>query len=236
MQGQTEPVIILRGERLVAVDKPAAWLSVPSRWGERDARPVVGTWLQASLGQRVWPVHRLDEEATGLLLFALDAEAHAVAGRWFEQRAVAKNYEALTEVPASGVPPAGHVETWRSLLLRGKKRAYESPAGKPSETRARVVGLVEFETGGGREPALAWELEPLTGRPHQLRYELAHHGFPIMGDALYGARREFLPGAIALRCTRLRFLAADEASALESSTTLSAPSLAEWIATATTSP
>ena len=61
---------------VVVVDKPAGWLSVPSHAGTADPRPVVGTRLQTQLGGRLWPVHRLDEDVSGLLLFARSAAAH----------------------------------------------------------------------------------------------------------------------------------------------------------------
>lgn len=177
----------------VAVDKPAGMLTVPSRLGAADARPCAGRELEVELGQRLWPVHRLDLEVSGLVLFAKDAEAHRAASAWFEGRDVHKRYQALTE-PGAASPPGGDV-TWRSRLLRGKKRAYASPHGKEAETRARCRGR--------RGEWLLWELEPLTGRPHQLRVHLAAHGFVIAGDTLYGATRPWPGAGIALRAVQL---------------------------------
>lgn len=220
------PTILHESARFVAADKPPGWLSVPSRWGARDERPVVGLFVQERLGSRLWPVHRLDEEASGLLLFARDAEAHAAASRWFEERLVAKTYHALTEQPASGAPPEGFRATWRSRLLRGKKRAHESPVGKDCETAVRFLGVLRH----GERECLAWELQPVTGRPHQLRWELAHHGFPILGDRLYGAQASFEAG-IALRCVRLGFASAPEAAGMGLPPVLEAPPLVGLAAT-----
>ncbi len=217
---------VFESDVFIAVDKPAGWLSVPSRWGERDARPCLGRRLEADLGSRLFPVHRLDEEVSGIILFARTAPAHAAASGWFEARQVGKHYEAWTESPAGAVP-APFAATWRARLLRGKKRAYESPHGKDSETVARMVGPAR----GLAPPALAWELDPVTGRSHQLRFDLARHGYPILGDALYGASRPFLPAAIALRCVRLRFLDA-AAARLGLPEALEAPGLEEWAALA----
>ena len=197
----TSGLIVFQSDLFVAADKPAGWLSVPSRWGGRDERPVLGRELETLTGGRLWPVHRLDEEATGLILFARTAAAHAEASGWFEHRRVTKTYEALSELPAGEAPPEGELQTWRSTLLRGKKRAYESPHGKQAETRALLLGSAPAPDG----VALGWVLEPVTGRSHQLRWELWKRGCPILGDELYGARRPFVPGAIALRCVRLRF-------------------------------
>lgn len=222
------PELPFDGERFVAADKPPGWLSVPSRWGAADERPCLGRILEAHLGVRLWPLHRLDEEVTGLVLFARDASAHAEASRWFEHGLVDKHYEAFTELAGAAPPP--FEDTWRSRLLRGKKRAYESPHGKPCETRARLVG--EEEVAGSR--VLSWELQPLTGRPHQLRVELARHGHPILGDVLYGAHRSLPGGSIALRCVRLGFRA-PSATGLGLPEALGVRGLGDWLTAVTSS-
>lgn len=197
--------IVWQGPRAVVVDKPAGWLSVPSRLGEDDARPCVGTTLEEQLGTRLFPVHRLDLEVSGLLLFAKDADAHRRLCQGFEAHTIEKTYRAIGEGP----PPAellGGVEvSWTTTLLRGKRRAYVHPAGKPSRTDVRLLG-----TRDGRP---VFELKPRTGRAHQLRVELARHGCPIRGDVLYGARPQD-EAAIALRALVLDFSAFGDAARL----------------------
>jgi tRNA pseudouridine32 synthase/23S rRNA pseudouridine746 synthase len=197
-----DPVFL--NDAFVAVDKPAGWLTVPSRWGERDERPCLGRALEAVHG-RLWPVHRLDEEVSGLVLFARTADAHRAASRWFESREIKKLYSALSEAPVPALTgfAVGARFDWQCRLLRGKKRAYESPVGKPARTLALVV-TVDAGAAGATGPAVRWELAPLTGRSHQLRYELARHGCPILGDALYGSIAPWADG-IALRSVRLDF-------------------------------
>ena len=191
--------ILFESDRFVAADKPAGWLSVPSRLGASDERPCVGRVLEAQLNTRLWPVHRLDFEVTGILLFAKDAPAHSTANQWFEQRLVSKTYEAITDL---GQPPiVGLPLRWEGSLLRGKKRAYESPHGKPSLTLATPRTILALQDGS----AILWDLEPHTGRSHQLRFDLARHGYPIIGDQLYGSRRIYQTDSIALRCVRLDF-------------------------------
>lgn len=217
--------VLYKNEFFVAADKPAGWLAVPSRQGKADPRPVFGLKLQEELGQRLWPVHRLDEEVSGVMLFALTADAHRKANKWFEDRLVDKTYEAYSEGDAP-VEDKRIPKVWRSTLLRGKKRAYESPRGKPAETEAIFVGQADFSG----KSALHWHLLPRTGRPHQLRYELAHRGYPIVGDALYGSKKTFAAGAIALRCVRLSFASCPDAKALGLEQDLRADSLEEWLA------
>lgn len=109
--------IVFQNSFFVAVDKSAGTLSVPSRLGEKEERPCVGTMLQKELGRQIYPCHRLDFEVSGLLLFALEKDAHRIASRWFEQGEIQKKYEAWT----TGEEPTFSKEVWHSKLLRGKK-------------------------------------------------------------------------------------------------------------------
>jgi tRNA pseudouridine32 synthase / 23S rRNA pseudouridine746 synthase len=167
--------------------------------GARDARPCLGSELERTQNCRLWPVHRLDLEVSGLVLFAKSADAHRCANAWFENHTIHKIYQAITLGPAETLAPGTSVE-WRSQLARGKRRSFESPHGKLAITRATRVG--------GEADRLTWLLEPCTGRPHQLRVHLAQHGFPIVGDTLYGASAAGEDGAIMLRAVRLDFVEA----------------------------
>lgn len=195
--------ILWRGEHFVAVDKPAGLLSVPSRLGAQDPRPCLGTLLQSSLGMRLWPVHRLDFEVSGVMLFALDAAAHKLSNAWFEQRLVQKTYLALSEGPAPSLTASDAPQIWESRLVRGKKRSFEAVHGQAARTLATwLKTMPDHSVAPG---AQLWQLQPETGRPHQLRYELAKRGSPIIGDRLYGAQRPWCESGIALRAVMLRF-------------------------------
>jgi len=130
---------------------------------------------------------------TGLIIFAKTADFHRGANRLFENREIKKTYQAFTDT-ASFVK--GDKIRWTSKLLRGKKRAYEAEFGKPSVTEGHV-----YEEN---PKYLEWRLNPLTGRSHQLRYELFKHKCPILGDALYGSTREW-PEGIALRSLQIEW-------------------------------
>ena len=190
--------IVFQNDYFIAVDKAAETLSVPSRLGDKEERGCVGIELQKNISRQIFPCHRLDFEVSGLLLFALDKEAHRFASRWFEQGEIQKKYEAWT----TGEEPSFSNEVWHSKLLRGKKRAYEAPHGKESITNVAYLG----KTSQG---FLRFELEPVTGRSHQLRFELYKHAFPILGDELYGSTQKFSHG-IALRSFAIDFSACPE--------------------------
>ena len=188
-------LIFYRCEFFVVVDKPAGVLSVPSRLGDADPRLVLGVELEKQLGVRLWPVHRLDEDVSGAILFALSAPAHKAANTWFEKRLVEKSYEALSLT--DGGMKEGALSTWRCKIARGKKRAYiQDKIGKESWTEAKLSGILG--------DYFYWKLYPKTGRSHQLRFEMARHGVPIVGDQLYGGPTWDKPG-IALRSVELDF-------------------------------
>ncbi len=195
---------VFENEHFILVDKSALVLSVPGRTGEDDERPVLGRLLEKDLGVTLYPVHRLDYEVQGLIMFAKTISAHKSGNAWFEKKEVFKTYAALS-TPTADAPAflVGESFDWRCKLLRGKKRAYESPHGKESLTRAK---LVEVENG-----IFHWELNPVTGRSHQLRYELFRHGHPIVGDVLYSSDKKLGAPGIALRAFKIDFTKAVDA-------------------------
>lgn len=193
--------ILFENQHFVAVDKPSGTLTTPSRWGAKDPRPCLGLELQARQGAQIYPVHRLDLEVSGVVLFAKTAPAHQAANRWFESRFVVKEYEALTHA-LEGATPVATWQMWESKLLRGKRRAYESSGGRESLTQVQFQGVALEKP----QRILRWKIRPHTGRPHQIRYELAKHHFPIWGDELYGGLPlSHKPDVIALRAVRLSF-------------------------------
>ncbi len=170
-------VTIFDDAHWIVADKPSGWLTVPSRIGAADLRPCLGRHLEKMISARLFPVHRLDFEVTGICLFAKTVEAHRRSNRWFEEGLVKKHYQARSAGVWTGPFPQDF--TWVSRIARGKKRSFKASHGLVSTTLARLTTKAEGE--------LLWELWPLTGRPHQLRLELSDHGFPIVGDVLYGA-------------------------------------------------
>ena len=191
------PSIVWESAHVVAVDKPSGMLTIPGRHGSRDERPCLVHAVARRFPGKLWIVHRLDRETSGLVLFARSAEAHRILCSAFEGRTVGKTYEAWTEGPPPD--PIDRALVWESRLLRGKRRAHEHPRGKWSRTTARCTGTVLC-----RELRLVtWRLEPATGRPHQLRVQAAARGWPIAGDRLYGSRVDLGPDRIALRAVSL---------------------------------
>ena len=169
--------IIHSTPRYVVIDKPPGLLSVQGK-GEANkdcAAARVREHFPAATGPLV--VHRLDMDTSGLLVFGLDADAQRDLSMQFERREVEKRYIALVE----GIMPTERGEIDIPIRMDPANRPVQIVDhidGRPSVTRWRLLAV---ETDRSR-----LELEPLTGRTHQLRLHLAHAGHPILGDVLYG--------------------------------------------------
>ncbi|HEX8989778.1 MAG TPA: pseudouridine synthase [Rhodocyclaceae bacterium] len=180
--------ILYRDERLIAIDKPSGLLVHRSDIDRHETRFAVQL-LRDQIGQRVQPVHRLDKGTSGVLLFALDAEAAGDLGRQFEANAVSKTYLAVVR----GWPPESGVID-QPLLRHHDDYGRATPASEPQSavTRFRRLATAElpFEVEGYPTSRYALvELKPETGRRHQLRRHLANTAHPIIGDATYGRGR-----------------------------------------------
>ena len=162
-------------EHLIVVDKPSGLLSVPGRAAENQ--DCVVSRLQA-LYPDALTVHRLDMVTSGLLLHARGKPMQVALSALFERRQVHKRYVALVEGRITG--QAGEVELPLRCDWENRPRQMVDHAlGKRALTRWRLLG---HEGACSRV-----ELEPVTGRSHQLRVHLASLGHPIIGDGMYGA-------------------------------------------------
>lgn len=204
--------ILYRDDHLVAIDKPSGWLVHRSDIDRHETRIVVQT-LRDQIGQRVYPVHRLDKGTSGVLLCALDGDSNRHLGRQFEQQEVGKTYWAIVR----GWPPAaGRIDH----ALREPDDDYcrdgTDATARPACTDYRRLATVELAESVDRYPTSRYalvELTPLTGRRHQLRRHLKHIAHPIIGDATYGKGRHnrlfhrlFGCERLLLACTALSFL------------------------------
>lgn len=199
---------IFENEHFIVINKAPMTLSVPSRMGEDDERPVIGKILEKDLKMTIYPCHRLDFEVQGLIMYAKNPLAHKAGNGWFEKKEVHKTYSALTTLIDPLVKsdyPIGELVVWKCKLLRGKKRAYEANHGKDSLTHACLKKI--------ENNVFYWELNPITGRSHQLRYELFRHNHAIIGDKLYSSphfspwemKDFFKTDGIALRSFKIDF-------------------------------
>jgi len=179
-----QEMIIFEDEDLLAVNKPPGWNThAPSPFAGEG----IYDWLRhreprwASLAI----IHRLDKETSGLMVFAKTPRANRSLTEQFTRRQVKKTYVLLTDRPK----PHRKLKAVSTLVRSGEK--YLS---RPLHAGA-MVAETRFQLISSREGLSTVEAEPLTGRTHQIRVHAAEHGFPVLGDTLYGgspAKRLYL--------------------------------------------
>lgn len=152
----------------------------------RSAADIVGELT----GGAVHHVHRLDMETSGLLVFAKTEQACAHLCRQFHDHEVRKTYLALVKASvAQELSGSAICLPLRADNLNRPRQIVDALEGKPSETKLTVVRYVDCvpsaHGGSGGGQATLVELQPLTGRTHQLRVHMAYVGHPILGDSLY---------------------------------------------------
>ena len=173
--------VVHEDDDLIVVDKPARLLTIAT---ERERERTVYAHLTARMRARmprarVFIVHRLDRDASGLLVFATSPEAKRSLQAQFAAHTVERRYVAVVE----GRLDAGGVSNRLVDDAPGRVRAtHDRARGRPAATRWRVL------RHGARHTVLEVWLE--TGRRNQIRVHLAGLGHPIAGDAAYGSRAD----------------------------------------------
>lgn len=215
--------ILYRDERLIAIHKPSGLLTHRTVLDRHETRFALQL-LRDQIGHRVWAAHRLDKGTSGILLFALDPETAKAVGQQFELGSVDKTYLAIVRghPPAEGLIDHALSRQYDEYEWQGADRSQEA---QPASTRYRRLDTVELDIAVDRYPTSRYallELEPLTGRRHQLRRHLKHIAHPIIGDATYGKGKHnrffsehFGSQRLLLACTRLSLQHPTSGAALE---------------------
>ncbi|MEK7234936.1 MAG: RNA pseudouridine synthase [Elusimicrobiota bacterium] len=171
--------VIFEDDRIIAVNKPVGLPTIP---GRGEVGIAVNVEIERRLRKKVFVVHRLDLDASGILVFAKDAQTHRLLSMEFEERRAKKEYlvAVLGEMTGSG-------EINKPLREFSSGRVAPAPDGKHALTRWRV----ERALGG----ATLLRVETLTGRKHQIRAHLSSEGHPVLGDPRYGPPPRPIGGA-----------------------------------------
>jgi tRNA pseudouridine32 synthase / 23S rRNA pseudouridine746 synthase len=170
-----EPSVLYEDEGLVAVNKPAGMATAAGGGIEDDAS--LHAWVTRHVGGRTFIVHRLDRGTSGVIVFAKTPATHRRMSQAFEGRAVGKRYLAVVD---------GHVrrvtgQIAEPLRTFGSGRVAVDPKGAEALTRYRRLERLQ--------DADLLEIEPLTGRRHQIRVHCYAIGHPVLGDTRYGDDR-----------------------------------------------
>lgn len=188
--------IIFADDSLIIAEKPCGLLSVPGR-GEHKADCLLSR-LQQEYPDAL-TVHRLDMSTSGLLVFARGADMHRKLSKMFQDRQVDKRYCAVL----AGLLPYDEGGVDLPLIVDWPNRPRQKvdfDEGRPSQTRFRVLSRdTEKQT-------TRVELEPVTGRSHQLRVHMMSLQHPILGDDLYGGPAEKMADRLLLHAMDLGFM------------------------------
>lgn len=176
-----ELAVLYVDEFMLVLDKPAGLLSVPGR-GE-DKQDCLSTRAQQQYPDALI-VHRLDMSTSGVMILARGAVVQRTLNDAFANRMVHKRYVAVVDGRVKSLPDAWGTIDLPIMVdwLNRPKRMIDHTLGKPSLTKWRVISHAADNTS-------RLELEPVTGRSHQLRVHLAAMGHAIVGDALYADAR-----------------------------------------------
>jgi 23S rRNA pseudouridine955/2504/2580 synthase/23S rRNA pseudouridine1911/1915/1917 synthase len=163
--------ILFEDEDMVVLNKPAGILSIPDRFGKA---PSIKSLLQEKYGA-IYTVHRLDQQTSGLIIFAKNAESHKVLSELFEGRSIIKKYVGLV----NGRPPQeGVIE--ENMIEHPIRKGYMMIHAKGKESKTSYEVLKYFKQ-------YAWvSFQIHTGRTHQIRVHAKHIGHTIVSDELYG--------------------------------------------------
>ncbi len=176
--------ILFQDDYLAIVNKPAGLLVNRTPLDKGESRFVLQT-LRDQIGQPVWPAHRLDKGTSGVLVFALSAEVARALGEAFESgEGLRKTYRAIVRGWPADEQFIDHPLRRMPDDMRSQREEVQS-----AQTRLRTLHRGELPIPQGEFATLRWadvELQPLTGRRHQLRRHAKHIAHPILGDATHG--------------------------------------------------
>lgn len=199
--------IIYQDDYFIAVNKQAGQLVVKDRFNLESnvLLTKLGSWLRMhghgddSLGRNLFPVHRLDRDTSGIVLFAKTKESHRLVSKIFEDRKVKKTYWSIILTQDIWQRAVVRIPIMRTTKKSDRGRAkLNSVHGRPSETY--------FEVLDRSDDLQLIKVRPLTGRLHQIRIHLNAIGCAMPGDTLYGKNMHSDINFLPLHAKELEFI------------------------------
>lgn len=198
-----EPSVIFEDNHLLALNKPAGWLAQGDRTGDATLSDWGKTYLKEKYAKPgavfLHPVHRIDRPVSGAVLMARTDKALGRLTKLFREQKIKKNYLALVlQAPREA---SGEL---RHYLWKDEKRNVVTAYPKPrADAREAITRYKVLDKIGERYLLL---IEPLTGRPHQIRVQLSAMDCQILGDLKYGAPDALPDASIGLHCLRMTLI------------------------------
>lgn len=171
--------LLYEDEDMLFVNKPAGLLVIPDRF-DQDL-PSLNRLVEQKVGQKVWVVHRLDRDTSGVICFAKNEEAHKYLSKQFQEHNVEKYYEGI--VNGRVISEEGRIELPISEHPTKKGSMVIAKKGKASITEYKVLSSYSLYTH--------LQLRIYTGRTHQIRVHMQSLGHSIACDETYGDGKPF---------------------------------------------
>lgn len=200
--------VLFEDNHLIAINKPAGYLSQGDETGDATAMDLVREYIKLRYNKPgevyLGSIHRLDRPVSGVLLFARTSKALSRMTQLFRDRKVTKTYWAIVAEQPS--PIEGRLT---GFIYKDAKKNVSKVLPKANSNRypGAKQAVLDYRLLGRIGSNVLLQVQPLTGRPHQIRVQLAQQlGCPIRGDLKYGFRQANEDGNINLHGRSLEFL------------------------------
>ncbi len=189
-------LVLLKNNQFIVLNKPPAIPTTADKTGDKSLFDLAEIYCQCTL----YPVHRLDRPASGLVVFAKTPKAATELSAQFRERSIEKTYLAVVK----NEPLLSNEATLVHHIQENKKTNLATAHAEPN--KQTQIAELSYKVKGAIENYQLLEIQLLTGRHHQIRAQLTAIGFPIKGDVKYGARRGNTNRSINLHAWKLKFL------------------------------
>lgn len=200
---ETKIEVLYEDNHFIAVNKPAGVLVHSDETGDETLVDAIKEYIKVEYNKPgdvfLGVIHRIDRPVSGVVLFARTSKGLTRMNKLFQERKVDKSYLAI--VNKKPEPLEGKIESYLSKDTKKNKAHVHTSAKKGGKLSTTKYSLL-----AGLNGYYFLEVEPVTGRPHQIRVHLAHAGMPIVGDLKYGYSRPLENKSICLHCQSLSFV------------------------------
>ncbi|MFT5600612.1 MAG: 23S rRNA pseudouridine1911/1915/1917 synthase [Parvicella sp.] len=194
--------VIYEDNHIVAVNKPAGALVQGDKTGDETLADEVKEYIKRKYKKPgdvfLGIVHRIDRPVSGIVVFARTSKALVRMNKMFQDKEIQKTYWAVVE-KAPPIEEDTIVSYLKKNQEKNRSRAYDK------EVKGSKKAILEYELKGSSNNYYYMNLNPITGRHHQIRIQLSHIGCCIKGDLKYGGRRSNKDGSIHLHARSISF-------------------------------